>query len=72
MRLDTPHYKGYAEVGLVPNIAADVILVIEVLDNKTVLSARRAQRNGMETEDKVDVDDESTGSDYDVDIEARR
>ncbi|XP_033741736.1 uncharacterized protein LOC117328321 [Pecten maximus] len=74
--MDTPYYKGHAQVGLVPDLVAEALLGVDIIErqSKSVNVITRAQHHSNIAADKVAVVKENecgvkVGLDLDVDIE---
>ncbi|XP_069110221.1 uncharacterized protein [Argopecten irradians] len=51
VQMDTPFYRGHAQVGLVPDLAAEALLGIDIIERKGVNVITRQQRRERELED---------------------
>lgn len=62
VKLDTPYFKGHAQVGLVPSLVADALLGNDVISRKNVNVVTRAQVR-QETNEEVLFDRKMNESD---------
>ncbi|XP_060075036.1 uncharacterized protein LOC132554744 [Ylistrum balloti] len=49
--METPFYKGHAQVGLVPDLAAEALLGMDIMERKTINVVTRGQKRQQDKED---------------------
>lgn len=62
--MDTPYYKGHVQVGLVPNVAAEALLGIDIINRKIDIINRNVINVVTRQQRKQELDEIAQGSIY--------